>query len=99
MDAKSLSNCLCKLMGYWRHGRCTVLLYSACNTVGFSDLQTEDKLKKYINDVTVDMIYIKTSKSEAQIYVSDVTSYRFFYKLSTLYINTKYDLKLRIHLE
>lgn len=75
----SLKSLLGKLMTMWaKDGRVNAcLLYSCCNTVGFSDFKSITELEHYIDIVIVDMIYIKTKYGEYQIYLDNYDTYRF----------------------
>lgn len=75
----SLKSLLGKLMVIWaKDGRVKVcLMYSALNTVGFSDLQNIKELEHYIDNINIDMIYIKTNHGEWQVYLDKYDTYRF----------------------
>lgn len=74
---KSIKSLLHKLYPLWLNGKVTVLLYSALNTVGFADFAGIDKIDGYIDNIIVDMIYIKTANGEVDIYLDDYETYRF----------------------
>lgn len=74
---KSIKSLLHKLYPLWLNGKVTVLLYSALNTVGFADFARIDKIDEYIDNIIVDMIYIKTAHGEVDIYLDDYETYRF----------------------
>ena len=74
---KSIKSLLHKLYPLWLNGKATVLLYSALNTVGFADFARIDKVDEYIDNIIVDMIYIKTANGEVDIYLDGYETYRF----------------------
>lgn len=74
---KSIKSLLHKLYPLWLNGKATVLLYSALNTVGFADFARIDKVDEYIDNIIVDMIYIKTANGEVDIYFDCYETYRF----------------------
>lgn len=78
----SLKSLLRKLMILWaKNGGVKVcLLYSALNTVGFSDFKTIIELEHYIDNINIDMIYIKTNHGEWQVYLDKYDTYRFEYR-------------------
>ena len=82
----SLKSLTKKLYPMWRDGRIKAcLMYSACNTVGFSDFtitsnvekQIEKQIEKYIDSIIIDMLYIKTNYGEWEIYLDKYDTYRF----------------------
>lgn len=78
----SLKSLTKKLYPMWRDDRIKAcLMYSACNTVGFSDFTTtanaEKQIEKYIDSIIIDMLYIKTNYGEWQIYLDKYDTYRF----------------------
>lgn len=75
----SLKSLLGKLMVIWaKNGGVKVcLMYSALNTVGFSDLKSITELEHYIDNINIDMIYIKTNHGEWQVYLDKYDTYRF----------------------
>ena len=74
----SLKSLTKKLYPLWRKGNIRAcLMYSACNTVGFSDFNNEVQIGQYIDSIIIDMLYIKTSFGEWQIYLDKYDTYRF----------------------
>lgn len=73
----SIKSLLHKLYPLWQNGKVTVLLYSALNTVGFADFNGIDNIDGYIDNIVVDMIYIRTANGEADIYLHEYETYRF----------------------
>lgn len=75
----SLKSLMFKLFPMWAiEGKVQAcILYSACNSVGFSDFGTLAQLKHYLETVTIDMFYIKTQYGEWQIYLDKYDTYRF----------------------
>ena len=75
----SLKSLMFKLYPMWaKEGRVQAcIMYSACNSVGFSDFRTLEQLKHYIETIHIDMIYIKTSYGEWQVYLDKYDTYRF----------------------
>lgn len=74
---KSIKSLLHKLYPLWLNGKATVLLYSALNTVGFADFAGIDKIDGYMDNIIVDMIYIRTANGEVDIYLHEYETYRF----------------------
>lgn len=74
---KSIKSLLHKLYPLWLNGKATVLLYSALNTVGFADFNGIDNIDGYIDNIVVDMVYIRTANGEADIYLHEYETYRF----------------------
>ena len=75
----SLKSLMSKLYPMWAmQGKVKAcILYSACNSVGFSEFGTLEQLKHYLDIVKVDMFYIKTSYGEWQVYLDKYDTYRF----------------------
>lgn len=73
----SIKSLLHKLYPLWLNSKVTVLLYSALNTVSFADFTGIDKIDGYIDNIIVDMIYIRTDNGEADIYLYEYETYRF----------------------
>lgn len=75
----SLKSLLRKLMILWaksdRIKAC--IMYSALNTVGFSQIKNVHELEHYIDNIIVDMVYIKTNYGEWQVYLDKYDTYRF----------------------
>ena len=73
----TVSTLLQKLYDKWlNREQITVLMYSTCITVGFSDMKSKDDLKEYIErGCPVDMVFIKTSQDEYQLYLYDLDTY------------------------
>ena len=74
---KSIKSLLHKLYPLWLNGKVTVLLYSALNTVSFADFAGINNIDGYIDNIIVDMVYIKTAHGEVDIYLDDYETYRF----------------------
>ena len=75
---KTISTLLQKLYDKWlNREQITVLMYSTCITVGFGDMKDKMDLKGYIEyGCPVDMVLIKTSKDEYQLYLYDLDTYK-----------------------
>lgn len=75
----SLKSLMNKLLPLWaKDGRIKAcIMYSACNTVGFSDFKSIADLEHYIDNIIIDMMYIKTNYGEYQIYLDKYDTYRF----------------------
>lgn len=75
----SLKSLISKLFPMWAtDGRIKAcIMYSACNSAGFSNFGSLEQLKHYIENVMIDMIYIKTNYGEYQIYLDKYDTYRF----------------------
>ena len=74
----TVSTLLQKLYEKWLNNEpITVLMYSTCITVGFSDMKSKTDLKEYIErGCPVDMVLIKTSQDEYQLYLYELDSYK-----------------------
>lgn len=75
----SLKSLMSKLLPLWaKDGKVLAcIMYSACNTVGFSDFKSLAELEHYIDTIIIDMIYIKTNHGEYQVYIDTYDTYRF----------------------
>lgn len=73
-----------------------VLIYTALNTLGFSDFSDVSRLSVYLNSVLVDMVYIKNKKTNISIYTNDLDIY--YIKNDTLYLRLKGNRKTQIKL-
>ena len=75
----SLKRLMNKMLPLWaKEGKVKAcLMYSACSTAGFSDFKTLAELEHYIDTIIIDMLYIKTSYGEYQIYLDKYDTYRF----------------------
>lgn len=94
---ESMIRLLRKLYPLWQNGKVTVLMYSALNTVSFADFKDIEECANYFNRITVDMVYIKTSYSECNIYMHQYETYRFNKERETLTIDcglNKYEIKI-----
>lgn len=74
---KSIKSLLHKLYPLWLNGKVTVLLYSTLNTVSFADFAGINNIDGYIDNIMVDMVYIKTANGEVDIYLDSYETYRF----------------------
>lgn len=75
----SLKSLMKKLLPLWtKDGKVRAcLMYSACSTAGFSDFKSLNDLEHYIDNILIDMVYIKTNYGEWQIYLDKYDTYRF----------------------
>ena len=94
---ESMIRLLRKLYPLWENGKVIVLMYSTLNTVSFADFNNIEWCVNYFNRIAVDMVYIKTSYGECNVYMNQYETYRFNKERETLTIEcglNKYELKI-----
>lgn len=96
---KNLMSSLIRTLYTARNGVYSVIMYSAVNSVCFSDIRSEAEIVEYTNKILIDMIHIRNKLGhEIDVYTNKLVSYTI--KGDTLYItlegikNNKLQIKL-----
>lgn len=72
---QSLSRLFTRLYPICRNGNATVILYSTNSSISLSEFKSLDDITPYINNVGIDMFYIKTLKGDWQIYLDNYDTF------------------------